>query len=74
MWHFNCKVMSDSFATPWTIARQTPVSTGFSTILGWVAIPFSWGSSQPNPGIKTESPVSPILQVGSSLLEPLGKP
>ena len=41
---------------------------------GVVAISFSRGSSRPNPGIKTESPVSPALHVGSFLLQPLGKP
>ena len=35
------------FATPWTEAHQAPLSMGFSQarILGWVAIPFSGGSS-----------------------------
>ena len=35
--------------TPWTVAHQAPLSMGFTRprILGWVAIPFSRGSSQP---------------------------
>ena len=35
------------FATPWTIARQAPLSMGIlqATILEWVAISFSRGSS-----------------------------
>ena len=38
-------VMSN-FATPWTVARQAPLSMKFSKaqILEWVAIPFSRGS------------------------------
>ena len=33
--------------TPWTVARQAPVSMGFSSlsILEWVAMAFSRGSS-----------------------------
>ena len=34
------------FATPWTVARQDPLSMEFSSILEWVGIPFR-GSSQP---------------------------
>ena len=32
-------------ATPWTVARQAPLSMGFSRqrILEWVAVPFSKG-------------------------------
>ena len=41
--------MSDSFATPWTIAHQAPSVHGISEarILEWVAISFSRGSSWP---------------------------
>ena len=36
-------------ATPWTIARQAPMSVGIlqARILEWVAMPFPRGSSQP---------------------------
>ena len=27
---FSCSVMSNSFATPWTVAHQAPLSMGFS--------------------------------------------
>ena len=40
-------------------------------LLEWVAIPFSRGSSPPNPGIE---PKSPVLQADSLLSEPPGKP
>ena len=58
------------FTTPWTVARQAPLSVGIlqARILEWVAISFSRGSS--NPGIK---PRSPALQVGSLPTEPQGK-
>ena len=42
--------MSDSFATPWTIAHRAPLSMDWilqARILEWVAIPFSRGSSWP---------------------------
>ena len=41
-------VVSDS-ATPWTVARQAPLSMGIlqARILEWVAMPFSSGSSPP---------------------------
>ena len=49
------------FSTLWTIARQAPLSMGFSwqKILEGVVVPFSRISS--DPGIKSESPKSPAL-------------
>ena len=39
--------MSNSFATPWTVAHQAPLSMEFSAkILEWVAIFLSRGSSR----------------------------
>ena len=45
----NLSVLSDSFVTPWTVARQTPLSMGIlqTRILEWVAMLFSRGSSRP---------------------------
>ena len=59
------------FATPWTVARQAPVSMRIlqARILEWVAVPFSRGF--PNPGIE---PRSPALQVQSLPSEPPEKP
>ena len=36
------------FATPWTVARQAPLSMGIlqARVLEWIAVPFSRGSSQ----------------------------
>ena len=45
---FSCSVVSDSFVTPWTVVRQTPLSgdlPGKNAILERVAISFSRGSS-----------------------------
>ena len=45
------------FATPWTVARQAPLSTGTlqARILEWVATPSSRGSSLRglNPGLRS---------------------
>ena len=56
--------------TPWTVARQAPLSVGIiqARILEWVAMPSSRGSSQPR-----VEPRSPTLQVDSLLSEPPGK-
>ena len=53
------------FATPWTAARQAPLTMG---ILEWLPCPPS--GDLPNPGIK---PRSPTLQVDSLPSEPPGK-
>ena len=61
-------VVSDSFATLWTVAHQVPLSVELSRfpparILEWVTISSSRGFSCP--GIKLASPASPALQVDS---------
>ena len=38
---FSCKVVSDSFVTPWTIACQAPLSMGFPRQESWSRLPFS---------------------------------
>ena len=45
-------------ATPWTVARQTPESMGFSRQEYSSALPFPSPGDLPNPGIK---PVFPAL-------------
>ena len=44
---FSHWVAANSFAIPWTVARQAPLSIGFpqARILEWTAISFSRGSS-----------------------------
>ena len=45
----SCFICVRLFVTPWTVARQAPLSVGIlqAKILEWVAMPFSRGSSQP---------------------------
>ena len=35
-----CSVVSDSFATPWSVARQAPLSVGFPRKECWSGLPF----------------------------------
>ena len=63
--------MSDSFATPWTVAHQVPLCMGFSRQEYWSGLPF------PSPGdlsnLAMES-VSPALAGRFFITEPPGKP
>ena len=54
------------FATPWTVARQAPLSMGIlqARILGWVAMPSSRGSFQP----RDRTPVSSVSCIGRQIL------
>ena len=47
------------FATPWTVARQAPLSVGFSRQEYWSGLPFPSPGDLPNAGIE---PGSPVLQ------------
>ena len=51
------------FVTPWTVARQDPLSMGFSKQEYWTGLPFPSPGNIPDPGIEPE-------QVGSLPLEP----
>ena len=59
------------FVTPWTVARQAPLSMGFSRQEYWSGLPCPPPGGLPNPGSK---PRSPALQVDSLPSEPPGKP
>ena len=59
------------FATPWTVARQAPLSMEFSRQEYWNGLPFPSPGDLPDPGIK---PVSPALAGGFFTAVPLGKP
>ena len=48
--------MSDSFATPWPIACQAPLSTGFPRQEYWSELPFPSPGGLPDPGIEPASP------------------
>ena len=58
------------FATPWTVAHQTPPSMGFSRQEYWSGLPFPSPGDLPNPGIE---PSSPTLQADALPSEPPGK-
>ena len=57
--------------SPWTVAHQAPPSMGIlqATILEWVAMPSSRGSSQPRNWIRC-----PVLQADSLPSQPPGEP
>ena len=59
------------FATPWTVARQAPLSMGFSRQEYWSGLPFPSPGDLPDPGIE---PGSPALQADALSSEPPGKP
>ena len=62
--------MSDSFATLWTVARQAPLSMGFSRQEYQSGLPFPSPGDLPDPGIE---PRSPALQAHTLPSEPPGK-
>ena len=48
--------MSDSLATPWTIARRAPLSMGFPGQEYWSGFPCPPLGDLPDPGIESVSP------------------
>ena len=62
------------FATLWTVARQAPLSKGFSKQEYWSGVPFPSPRDLPNAEIEPASLTSPALQVDSLPLMPPGKP
>ena len=61
------------FVTPWTVARQTPLATGFSRQEYWSGLPFPSKGDLPNPGIEHASPASPAVAGRLFTTELLGK-
>ena len=59
-----CSLTSDSSATPGTVARQAPLSTGFPRQEHWSGLPFPMPGDLPDPGVKAASLVSPALAGG----------
>ena len=49
-----------TLATPWTVARQAPLSTGFSRQEPWSGLPFPSPGDLSNLGIKPGSPASQV--------------
>jgi len=62
------------FATPWTVARQVPLSMEFSRQEYWSGLPFPSPGNLPDPGIKPRSLASPALAGGFFTTVPPGKP
>ena len=58
------------FATPWTVARQAPLSMGFFRQECWSGLPFPLPGNLPNPG---NEPVSPALTSGFFTTETQGR-
>ena len=59
------------FVTPWTVARQAPLSVEFSSQEYWIGLSFPTPGDLPNLGIEPESPP---LQANSLPLHYLGSP
>ena len=47
---------SDSFATPWTVARQAPLSMGFPRQKYWSGLPFPSPGDLPDAGLNPDLP------------------
>ena len=56
------------FVTPWTVARQAPLSVGFPRQEYWCSLPFPSPEDIPDPGIE------PTLADRFFTSEPPGKP
>ena len=54
-----CSVVSDFFATTWTVACQAPLSMECSRQEYWSGLPFPTPGDVPNPEIETASLASP---------------
>ena len=61
-------------ATPWTAARQVPLSLGFSQQEYWSGLPFPSPGDLPDPEIESGLLVSPALAGGFFITIPPGKP
>ena len=68
------KVMSDSFATLWTVALQAFLSIGFPGKEHWSGLPFPPPWDLPDQGTEPMSLVSPVFVGGFFTTEPPGKP
>ena len=62
------------FGTPWTVARQAPLSMESSRQEHWSGLPFPIPGDLPNPGMKHTSLAPPALTGRFFTTAPLGKP
>ena len=56
MWLLSCYVVSNSLATPWTVAHQDPLSVGFPRQEYWSMLSFPSQGDLSNPRIEHTSP------------------
>ena len=56
-----CSVVSDSFAIPWAVSHQVPLSMEFSRQEYWSELPLPTPGDLPDPEIKPTSLVSSVL-------------
>ena len=68
-WQASCSVQLS--VTPWTAARQAPLSMGFSRQEYWTGLPVPFPEDLSHPGIELGSPAS---QADSLLSEPPQEP
>ena len=61
----SCSSRVQLFVTSWTVARQAPLSMGFSRQEYWSGLPCPPPGDLPHPGIEPDSALSPALQADS---------
>ena len=66
-----CSAVSNSFATPWTVTHQVPLSMGIPRQEYWSGLPFPSAGDLSDPGIE---PQSPALAGRFFTIESPGKP
>ena len=66
--------VTSSLVTPWTVARQTPLSMEFYMDAYRSGLPFPSPGDLPDPGIKPASLVFPALTGRFFITVPPGKP
>ena len=64
MYSVECPQLCLTFVTPLTVARQAPLSVGFSRQEYWSGLPFPSPGDLPDPGLESTSLVSPALAEG----------
>ena len=69
-----CSIMSNSFATPWTAAHQTPLSMEFSKQECWSGLLVPLPRDLLHPGIEPTFPASPALAGRLFITVPPRKP
>ena len=58
-----------TLVTPWTVARQAPLSMGFSRQEYWSGLPFPPPGDLPNPGVEPRSPAWQADSLPTELLQ-----